>query len=299
MQTATPERLGSSRGGSTPCLAARWAEDAQETDVRHGLSMARGLHPSGQARSGRARRRLGASLALSTAIHVILVLAILAASRRDVAVDVTLEGEVQPAITVSLVDLAGLPASPAAATMQPVSSPDLHSPSPASLPANEDAMLEPPVPVAMRKAAADAAPALPPAASGSSERREPALAPQTSPSPQGQEAKAAAGAGSAGAPGPEKDAYAQTLTAWLNRFKTYPGEARRERVQGVVLIRCTLSAQGKVLSALVARSSGSEILDQAAMDVFRRASPLPRPPPSLGSGEVTLSVPIAYALITR
>ena len=45
----------------------------------------------------------------------------------------------------------------------------------------------------------------------------------------------------------------------------YPIEARRQQVQGTVHVRITIDARGLVVRALVARGSGSDVLDAAAI----------------------------------
>ena len=97
----------------------------------------------------------------------------------------------------------------------------------------------------------------------------------------------------------ERDAYLGTLIAWLNRHKTYPAEARRARVEGVVVVRFAIGEGGEILSSSIVRGSGHPLLDDAALDVFRRANPAPRLPESWGRGPITLSVPIEYSLITK
>jgi protein TonB len=57
----------------------------------------------------------------------------------------------------------------------------------------------------------------------------------------------------------------------------------------------TLNASGKVTAARVVRSSGKRILDEAAIEMVRRASPYPPIPPRLGA-TITIQAPIAFDL---
>jgi protein TonB len=50
----------------------------------------------------------------------------------------------------------------------------------------------------------------------------------------------------------------------------YPAEARRLKQEGRVLIEVEVSAEGRVLSATVKRSSGVAALDEAALRAVRR-----------------------------
>lgn len=116
-----------------------------------------------------------------------------------------------------------------------------------------------------------------------------------------QQAAAAAGTGrgnpsaAAGGGAAARDAYTARLAALLERQKRYPRQAQRLRQEGVVRVRFTVERSGAVTSARIERSSGHALLDQAALDLLNRASPLPPLPPELGP-RLELVVPIAYRL---
>lgn len=93
--------------------------------------------------------------------------------------------------------------------------------------------------------------------------------------------------------------YVRALMAALLAQRSYPAEARRQRARGVVAVRFTLDRQGHVLASSIARSPGFEVLEQAALEVLRRADPLPPIPTALGVDRITVTVPIEYSLITR
>lgn len=82
------------------------------------------------------------------------------------------------------------------------------------------------------------------------------------------------------------------VNAHLNRYKRFPSGARS---QGTVGVRFTIDPSGRVLAASVSRTSGDAALDQAAVDLVRRASPVPAPPPAIAKSRMTLSVPIRYS----
>ena len=92
---------------------------------------------------------------------------------------------------------------------------------------------------------------------------------------------------------PQTDsAYVGRLLAWLERFKEYPRAARLRRMEGQVVVRLSILADGRVAAATVATSSGHSVLDSAALDTVRRANPLPAP----DGGPVELLVPIVFEL---
>ena len=86
-------------------------------------------------------------------------------------------------------------------------------------------------------------------------------------------------------------AWRRDLGAWLQAHRSYPDEARREALQGRVVLRVTLDQDGTVRDVRLASGSGSGILDHAAMAMLEGAH-LPAPP----GGSVTLSLPVSYRL---
>jgi periplasmic protein TonB len=78
-------------------------------------------------------------------------------------------------------------------------------------------------------------------------------------------------------------------------LKRYPHEARMNRWEGRVVVRVVLNEQGQLLEAAIATGSGHDVLDQAALEIIRRACPLSLPH-ALGRSQVVLRVPIQYRL---
>jgi periplasmic protein TonB len=98
--------------------------------------------------------------------------------------------------------------------------------------------------------------------------------------PPDRDARSTASAASA-APNSIVSDYKQTLFQHIERVERYPEAARQRRLHGVVRVLFAMKRDGTVLGAWVETSSGSTILDQAAIDAVRRAQPLPRIPSEL------------------
>jgi protein TonB len=81
------------------------------------------------------------------------------------------------------------------------------------------------------------------------------------------------------------------LMAHLERRKRYPSAARARQEEGTVVVRFSIDANGNVLSARLARSSGSAELDEATLALLRRASPVPAPPPG---ASLDITAPVQY-----
>ncbi len=80
-------------------------------------------------------------------------------------------------------------------------------------------------------------------------------------------------------------AYANYLRAWVDRAErvgnlNYPDEARQRRLGGQVVITVGVRRDGSVESARILRSSGTPLLDEAALRVVRLAQPYPPLPES-------------------
>ncbi|MGX5733532.1 energy transducer TonB family protein [Bosea thiooxidans] len=83
-----------------------------------------------------------------------------------------------------------------------------------------------------------------------------------------------------------------TLIAHLNRFKRFPGGAS----PGTVQVAFSIDRGGRVLSARLVRGSGDSALDEEAVAMIRRASPVPAPPDSVGGGgAISLAVPVRFS----
>lgn len=92
--------------------------------------------------------------------------------------------------------------------------------------------------------------------------------------------------------------YLRELMAWLARHRLYPAEAKKHELEGVVQVRFAIDRDGRLLSAEVHRSAGAELLDQAALDVLRRADPMPKFPKALERNRLSVTLPIDFSLIT-
>lgn len=91
--------------------------------------------------------------------------------------------------------------------------------------------------------------------------------------------------------------YIAALMRHLKRYKHYPALMKKNHIEGKPVIRFSINKSGQVTNVEVKRRSQSAELDQTAMDVFRRASPLPKIPSELERETLTMSLPIEYSLI--
>lgn len=88
-------------------------------------------------------------------------------------------------------------------------------------------------------------------------------------------------------------AYMGEIAKKLQRNKVNP----RSTQSGTVLLRFTVDPKGEILSRTVIQSSGSKLLDEAALASLERAAPFPPVPGGEAGGPLELQVPFRF--ITR
>jgi protein TonB len=85
------------------------------------------------------------------------------------------------------------------------------------------------------------------------------------------------------------------LSAWLQARKSYPAPARERGEEGAVTLAIVVARDGSVLDVALARKSGSDTLDAAAVAMLRNAR-VPPFPAAMPQAQVTVMVPLRYTL---
>jgi protein TonB len=93
-----------------------------------------------------------------------------------------------------------------------------------------------------------------------------------------------------------KQSYLVALKEIIERHKEYPLIAKRGRMEGTVRISCTLTRSGEMREAIIADSSGHEILDKAALRAVRSAGRFPVVPNEIKSDPFCFVAPITFRL---
>jgi periplasmic protein TonB len=91
----------------------------------------------------------------------------------------------------------------------------------------------------------------------------------------------------------QRRAYLGTLSKSIERAKVNP----RSRMAGTVMVHFTVGPDGSLISRTVERSSGSKVLDEAAVAALDRAAPFPPMPQNVAQGPIEVSVPFEF--VTR
>lgn len=90
---------------------------------------------------------------------------------------------------------------------------------------------------------------------------------------------------------------AESLWQRIEELKHYPMQARKRRWEGRVILEAVIRDDGTIMDLRIEESSGHAILDQDALAVVKKASPLTLKHP-LGQPHITILVPINYSLKT-
>jgi len=131
------------------------------------------------------------------------------------------------------------------------------------------------------------------------------------PAPVAPAAGSNAGAAAAGVAGPSRGApgradtvgdpalppsYVSEVRGWLERHRTYPLAARRQRIEGRAVLWFRIDRQGRVLAYRIEQSSGHGMIDRAVIQMIERASPLPKVPATYPVAEPEFVIPIDFRL---
>jgi protein TonB len=108
--------------------------------------------------------------------------------------------------------------------------------------------------------------------------------------------KPASGQGMSASMARAQASWANATAAKLERLKRYPPAAERRGVKGAVVVRYWVDRSGQVLASAVSKSSGSPLLDDEALELVKRASPLPSPPDNIADEYLESLVTISFGM---
>ncbi len=92
--------------------------------------------------------------------------------------------------------------------------------------------------------------------------------------------------------------YEQMISAWIQRFKVYPDEARRQSMQGEGVVRIRIDRRGNIQYRILEKRTGYQQLDRAILEMVQKANPVPPVPENYPrSGEILeFLVPVSFRL---
>jgi len=87
--------------------------------------------------------------------------------------------------------------------------------------------------------------------------------------------------------------YEQEISGWIQRHKFYPPDGGGR--EGRAIVRVRIDRAGNVRYYAIEQSAGIQALDNAALDMIRRANPLPAVPANYPAGNlVEFLIPISF-----
>ncbi|MDX1975738.1 MAG: TonB family protein [Rickettsiales bacterium] len=91
--------------------------------------------------------------------------------------------------------------------------------------------------------------------------------------------------------------YEQIISLWIQKFKQYPEEARDQQLTGGTIIRIRIDRRGNIGYYALETTTGSPMLDRAAIDMIRRANPVPAVPDDYPPGDLLeFLIPVNFQL---
>jgi periplasmic protein TonB len=93
------------------------------------------------------------------------------------------------------------------------------------------------------------------------------------------------------------DSYLEMIRFRIEKNKLYPATARNQGLKGRVILSLVISLQGEVHSLNIKKSSGYDLLDNAALSAVRHAVPFPLPPGKFFKKDIYLTIPILFEII--
>lgn len=94
---------------------------------------------------------------------------------------------------------------------------------------------------------------------------------------------------------PELLAFLNQVHIRIAEAREYPPNAIKLGLQGTTTIKLTLQPDGGMHTIRIRKSSGHEMLDEAAIEAVQKVLPL-KPPPEAGNRPLELDIPIRFAL---
>jgi len=100
-------------------------------------------------------------------------------------------------------------------------------------------------------------------------------------------------------PSNAEQAWEGKILAKLERNKRYPSAAQAGGQQDTVLVRLVIDRAGRLIEASLKKSAGFALLDNATLELARRASPFPAPPPGVTGDRIVRVVPVEFYIRKR
>ncbi len=90
--------------------------------------------------------------------------------------------------------------------------------------------------------------------------------------------------------------YERVIQQWITKFHAYPEEARAEKLEGEGMVRIRIDRQGNIRYYIIGQSTNHPMLDRAAIEMIRRANPVPAVPNGYPGGDLfEFKIPVSFS----
>ncbi len=90
--------------------------------------------------------------------------------------------------------------------------------------------------------------------------------------------------------------YERIIASWVLKFKQYPEQARAQNIEGDSVMRVRIDRRGNIRHYMLEHTTGSAELDHAAIEMIRRANPVPAVPNDYPDGELLeFFIPVRFS----
>jgi protein TonB len=90
--------------------------------------------------------------------------------------------------------------------------------------------------------------------------------------------------------------YRLQLISVARKYKRYPRLAMDNNWEGGVVVQMVIGTSGMISALSIKTSSGHEVLDQQALEMFKKATPMVQIPPALRGKEFAIELRAIYSL---
>jgi TonB family protein len=97
---------------------------------------------------------------------------------------------------------------------------------------------------------------------------------------------------------PRFQEYAKVLRAKIRPHWVYPRPAGERNIEGDLDLEFRISKEGRLTCAVVRRTSGTDVLDQAAMEAVRYAAPFPPLPDEVAPKTLGVTINFRYEIVS-
>lgn len=94
-----------------------------------------------------------------------------------------------------------------------------------------------------------------------------------------------------------KNKYLSKVKRLINQKKRYPKGAKRLGQEGIVKIKFTILASGKIINIMIVKKSKFSKLNKAGVKLLTKIGVFDKIPKELGESKITITVPIKYQIL--